>query len=165
MRARARRLPGAGLPGGAALPVAVAAADGHPPRRDGRGTGYALARSGGCAMHDLVIRGGRIVDGTGRPAFAGDVAAIAGGRLVQVGGKAGPGRREPGRKADVNVIDFGRLRLRHPAKVHDLPAGGKRLVQRLDGYDLTLVSGMPVCKRGEETGARPGRLVRAVAGA
>ncbi|GGG21471.1 amidohydrolase [Caldovatus sediminis] len=75
------------------------------------------------------------------------------------------GRLEPGRKADVNVIDFDRLRLHHPEMVYDLPAGGKRLVQRVDGYDMTLVSGTPVFERGEETGARPGRLVRAAAGA
>jgi len=43
--------------------------------------------------HDIVIRGGNIVDGTGAAAFAGDVA-IEGGRIVQVGGKAGPGRQE-----------------------------------------------------------------------
>jgi N-acyl-D-amino-acid deacylase len=44
-------------------------------------------------MHDIVIRGGTIIDGTGRAAFTGDVA-IAGGRLAAVGGKAGPARRE-----------------------------------------------------------------------
>ena len=44
-------------------------------------------------MHDTVIRGGTIVDGTGSPAFTGDIA-IDGDRIAQVGGKAGPGRRE-----------------------------------------------------------------------
>jgi N-acyl-D-aspartate/D-glutamate deacylase len=44
-------------------------------------------------MYDIVIRGGTIIDGTGRAAFTGDVA-IAGGRIAAVGGKAGPGRRE-----------------------------------------------------------------------
>jgi N-acyl-D-amino-acid deacylase len=44
-------------------------------------------------MHDIVIRGGKIVDGTGAPAFSGDVA-LSGDRIVQVGGKAGPGKRE-----------------------------------------------------------------------
>src|SRR5205807_1097525 len=43
-------------------------------------------------MHDIVIRGGTIIDGTGRAPFTGDVA-IAGSRLVGVGGKQGPGRR------------------------------------------------------------------------
>ena len=44
-------------------------------------------------MHDTVIRGGTIIDGTGGAAFSGDVA-IEGGKLAQVGGKAGPGKRE-----------------------------------------------------------------------
>ena len=44
-------------------------------------------------MHDVVIRGGTIVDGTGAPAFNGDVA-IDGDRIAQVGGKAGPAQRE-----------------------------------------------------------------------
>jgi len=52
------------------------------------------------------------------------------------------------------------LRLRTPEIVHDLPAGGKRLVQRVEGYEATLVAGTPVFERGEHTGARPGRLVR-----
>jgi len=44
-------------------------------------------------MHDLVIRNGRIIDGTGRPGFVGDLA-LKNGTIVSVGGKAGPGRRE-----------------------------------------------------------------------
>ena len=44
-------------------------------------------------MHDIVIRGGTIIDGTGKAAFTGDVA-IAGGRIAAVGGKQGPARRE-----------------------------------------------------------------------
>jgi len=71
------------------------------------------------------------------------------------------GRLAPGLKADVNVIDFERLRLYAPEMIHDLPAGGGRLVQRVDGYDATLVSGVPIFEHGHETGARPGRLVRA----
>lgn len=71
------------------------------------------------------------------------------------------GRLKPGLKADVNIIDFDALRLHHPHMVYDLPAGGRRLVQRVDGYDMTMVSGMPIFERGEETGARPGKLVRA----
>ncbi len=59
------------------------------------------------------------------------------------------------------MIDFDRLRLHRPEIVHDLPAGGKRLVQRVEGYVATLVNGVPILERGEETGARPGRLVRA----
>jgi N-acyl-D-aspartate/D-glutamate deacylase len=71
------------------------------------------------------------------------------------------GRLQPGMRADVNVIDFAELRLRQPEVVHDLPAGGRRLVQRVDGYKATLVAGTPVFEDGEDTGARPGRLVRA----
>ncbi|HEX3863589.1 MAG TPA: amidohydrolase family protein [Stellaceae bacterium] len=70
------------------------------------------------------------------------------------------GRLAPGLRADVNLIDFDRLNLRQPEVVHDLPAGGRRLVQRVDGYRATLVAGTPVFENGEETGARPGRLVR-----
>jgi N-acyl-D-amino-acid deacylase len=71
------------------------------------------------------------------------------------------GRLAVGKKADVNVIDFDRLRLHHPEMIYDLPAGGRRLVQQVEGYDMTLVSGVPIFERGEATGARPGKLVRA----
>jgi N-acyl-D-aspartate/D-glutamate deacylase len=65
-----------------------------------------------------------------------------------------------GRKADINVIDYDRLRLRTPRVAYDLPAGGKRLVQRTEGFDATIVSGKVVYRDGEATGALPGRLVR-----
>ncbi|HVC56484.1 MAG TPA: amidohydrolase family protein [Stellaceae bacterium] len=71
------------------------------------------------------------------------------------------GRLKPGLRADVNLIDFERLRLHQPEVLHDLPAGGRRLVQRVDGYRATLVAGTPVFENGTDTGARPGRLVRA----
>ena len=71
------------------------------------------------------------------------------------------GRLAVGLKADINVIDFDHLRLHHPEMLHDLPAGGKRLVQRVDGYKATIVSGVPVFENGIDTGARPGKLVRA----
>ena len=70
------------------------------------------------------------------------------------------GRLQPGKRADINLIAFDRLRLQAPEVVHDLPAGGKRLVQRVDGYEATLVAGLPVFERGAHTGAKPGRLVR-----
>ncbi len=70
------------------------------------------------------------------------------------------GRLQPGQRADINVIDFESLRLYPPEVVNDLPAGGKRLVQRADGYAATLVNGVPVFENGEHTGAMPGRLVR-----
>jgi len=66
----------------------------------------------------------------------------------------------PGMKADLNVIDFDRLDLALPELVHDLPAGGRRFIQRAKGYTATIVSGEVVLEEGEPTGALPGRLVR-----
>ncbi len=66
----------------------------------------------------------------------------------------------PGLKADINVIDHARLRVRAPEVRYDLPAGGRRLVQETEGYDATIVSGLPVYLNGQATGALPGRLVR-----
>jgi N-acyl-D-aspartate/D-glutamate deacylase len=65
-----------------------------------------------------------------------------------------------GMKADLNVIDYDRLMLRSPEIVYDLPAGGKRLVQRTDGFDATIVSGALIYRKGQATGDLPGRLVR-----
>jgi N-acyl-D-aspartate/D-glutamate deacylase len=76
-------------------------------------------------------------------------------------GFADRGRLAAGLKADVNVIDFERLRLHVPEIRYDLPAGGRRLVQRVDGYIATLVAGTPVFEQGQYTGATPGSLVRA----
>ena len=67
---------------------------------------------------------------------------------------------KPGYKADLNVIDYDRLSLHTPQVVYDLPAGGRRLIQKAAGYEATIVSGVPVYREGEETGALPGRLVR-----
>jgi N-acyl-D-aspartate/D-glutamate deacylase len=66
----------------------------------------------------------------------------------------------PGYKADLNVIDFDRLRVEAPVMKWDLPAGGKRLLQRASGYRATIVSGAVTYRDGEATGALPGRLVR-----
>jgi N-acyl-D-aspartate/D-glutamate deacylase len=65
-----------------------------------------------------------------------------------------------GKKADINILDYDRLRLRAPEVVYDLPAGGRRLLQRTDGFDATIVSGAVVYRHGEATGALPGRLIR-----
>jgi N-acyl-D-aspartate/D-glutamate deacylase len=75
-------------------------------------------------------------------------------------GLADRGRLEPGLRADINVIDHERLRLHPPRMVADLPAGGKRLIQAVDGYRATLVRGEVVAEHGVLTGRRPGRLVR-----
>ncbi|MBO4228227.1 amidohydrolase family protein [Bradyrhizobium neotropicale] len=75
-------------------------------------------------------------------------------------GLADRGLIAPGYKADVNVIDYDRLHL-HPPKVHyDLPVGGRRLLQQVDGYDATIVSGVVTQRGGAATGARSGRLIR-----
>ena len=75
-------------------------------------------------------------------------------------GLADRGLLAPGYKADVNVIDYDRLHL-HPPKVHyDLPVGGRRLMQEVDGYDATIVAGQVTRRGGKATGARPGRLIR-----
>ncbi|MBA3653570.1 MAG: amidohydrolase family protein [Actinobacteria bacterium] len=66
----------------------------------------------------------------------------------------------PGYKADVNVIDFDGLTIRRPEIRFDLPAGGKRLLQKVDGYRHTFVSGIETYRDGEHTGELPGRLVR-----
>ena len=66
----------------------------------------------------------------------------------------------PGFKADLNLLHPDRLRLHAPEVVHDLPTGGRRLVQRADGYVATIVSGRIVYRDGKHTGALPGRLVR-----
>ncbi|QQS11195.1 MAG: amidohydrolase family protein [Rhodospirillales bacterium] len=66
----------------------------------------------------------------------------------------------PGYKADINVVDFDRLSLRSPEVAYDLPTGGRRLMQRAEGFTATVVSGEIVFRDGERTGAMPGRLVR-----
>jgi N-acyl-D-aspartate/D-glutamate deacylase len=76
-------------------------------------------------------------------------------------GLADRGRLAPGLRADVNVIDFQGLRMHKPELIHDMPAGGRRFVQRVDGYKATLVAGAPIFENGEHTGALPGKLVRA----
>jgi N-acyl-D-aspartate/D-glutamate deacylase len=75
-------------------------------------------------------------------------------------GLADRGRVRVGLRADLNVIDFDNLGLRRPEVVHDLPAGGRRLIQRADGYVATVVAGQVTYRNGEATGALPGRLVR-----
>jgi N-acyl-D-aspartate/D-glutamate deacylase len=48
-----------------------------------------------------------------------------------------------------------------PELVHDMPANGRRFVQRVDGYEATICAGQPIFERGTHTGALPGKLVRA----
>lgn len=62
-----------------------------------------------------------------------------------------------GMKADLNLVDLERLSLPMPRIVRDLPAGGRRLIQKAEGYLATFVSGQAVTENGEITAARPGR--------
>ncbi len=75
-------------------------------------------------------------------------------------GLADRGTLEPGMLADVNVIDFDHLTLHAPEMVYDLPAGGRRLVQKADGYLATIKRGVVITRDGESTGALPGQLIR-----
>jgi N-acyl-D-aspartate/D-glutamate deacylase len=70
------------------------------------------------------------------------------------------GRLHPGLRADVNVIDFTNLQVQKPEIVHDMPASGRRFIQRVNGYETTICGGQPIYERGEHTGALPGKLVR-----
>ena len=66
----------------------------------------------------------------------------------------------PVNPADINVIDLDAMHLSAPYMAYDLPAGGKRMLQKVDGFRYTLVNGEVIVKDGEMTGALPGRLVR-----
>ncbi|MEZ5953740.1 MAG: amidohydrolase family protein [Hyphomonas sp.] len=66
----------------------------------------------------------------------------------------------PGLKADLNVIDLANLKLHLPDVDYDLPAGGRRLMQRASGYTATILNGVVTHRDGTPTGARPGRLIR-----
>ena len=70
------------------------------------------------------------------------------------------GTLEVGKKGDVNVIDYDALQLERPQAVHDLPTDAMRLIQKSRGYVATIVSGEVISRNGEETGARPGQLIR-----
>lgn len=66
----------------------------------------------------------------------------------------------PGYRADLNIIDYGRLRLHAPTVSLDLPGGGRRLQQSATGYTATIVNGVVTYRNGTATGALPGRLIR-----
>jgi N-acyl-D-aspartate/D-glutamate deacylase len=66
----------------------------------------------------------------------------------------------PGYRADLNVIDFDRLRLNTPTMAYDLPAGARRLIQTADGYAATIMCGQVTYRDGAPTQALPGKLVR-----
>ena len=86
--------------------------------------------------------------------------ALQTSRPASLYGLADRGTITVGRRADLNLIDYDDLRLHVPEMVFDLPAGGRRLVQRVDGYAATWVAGVQTFAGGEPTGDLPGRLVR-----
>ena len=65
-----------------------------------------------------------------------------------------------GYRADINMVDFATLSVARPELVYDLPAGGRRFIQRAIGYEHTFVGGVEVLHQGEHTGALPGELIR-----
>ena len=75
-------------------------------------------------------------------------------------GFADRGVVEPGRRADLNIVDLDRLRLHMPRVENDLPTGAPRLLQGADGYVATMVGGEVTFQEGRDTGARPGGLIR-----
>ena len=66
----------------------------------------------------------------------------------------------PGMKADVNIIDYDNLRFGQPQIAWDLPAGGRRLLQHAEGYEMTMCSGQIIAEQGQQTGVLPGKLIR-----
>ena len=70
------------------------------------------------------------------------------------------GTLEEGKRADINIIDHQNLTLRSPRMAYDLPANGRRLLQDTEGYVATVVAGEVVRRNGQDTGARPGGLIR-----
>jgi N-acyl-D-amino-acid deacylase len=65
-----------------------------------------------------------------------------------------------GYKGDLNIIDYDKMRLHAPHVVSDLPAGGRRFMQKADGYVATVLSGKVTYRDGEATAMLPGRLIR-----
>jgi N-acyl-D-amino-acid deacylase len=70
------------------------------------------------------------------------------------------GLLRPGLRADINIIDYERLAIDAPRIVYDLPAGGRRLIQKAEGYSATIVGGTPIFEHGDATGELPGALIR-----
>jgi N-acyl-D-amino-acid deacylase len=81
-------------------------------------------------------------------------------RTAQVYGLYDRGVIAAGMKADINVIDYDKLHIHAPKLVYDLPAQGKRFLQKITGYKATICSGQVIYRDGEPTGKLPGRLIR-----
>ena len=107
----------------------------------------------------FLARWARDADAAQRIPLPQAIAALT-SQPAALAGLADRGHLAVGRKADINLIDLARLKVHVPTVAHDLPAGGRRMHQRADGYVATLVSGQVTQRNGEPTGALPGRLVR-----
>ena len=83
-------------------------------------------------------------------------------QTAEIYGMMDRGLLKPGYRADVNVIDFDHLKLGQAEMVNDLPAGGRRLLQRVTGYKITMCKGEIIVENDTPTDARPGTLVRGV---
>ncbi len=70
------------------------------------------------------------------------------------------GTLEVGMRADINVIEPENLAVMRPVSHEDLPAGGSRLLQPVSGYLATVLAGVVTRRHDQDTGARPGRLLR-----
>jgi N-acyl-D-aspartate/D-glutamate deacylase len=81
-------------------------------------------------------------------------------RTAECYGMEDRGVLAPGMKADLNVVDFDALHIHAPEMVHDLPAEGRRLIQKVDGYRYTICSGEVIYEDGKPTGRLPGKLIR-----
>ncbi|WP_454885759.1 N-acyl-D-amino-acid deacylase family protein [Sphingomonas oryzagri] len=108
-------------------------------------------------------RWARDADAAQRIALPDAIAALT-SQPADAVGLGDRGRIVVGAKADLNVIDLARLHLHRPSVARDLPAGGKRLRQGAEGYDVTIVSGAVTYRGGEPSGVLPGRLVRGARG-
>lgn len=106
--------------------------------------------------HDLVIRNGTVVDGTGSAPVDADFA-IDGDKITAIGDLEGVAA---GNYADVNVFDLAALESEYPDHANDFPNGKGRLFVRSRGYRTALVNGEVVTEDGANTGARPGRVLR-----
>ena len=81
-------------------------------------------------------------------------------RTAQLYGLNDRGVLAPGYRADVNILDYDQLSLGAPEVLYDLPAGGRRLVQRASGYVATYCNGVMTYQGGAPTGKQPGQLIR-----
>eukprot|EP01037_Dinobryon_pediforme_P010730 gene10730-10807_t len=81
-------------------------------------------------------------------------------RTAHLYGLRDRGEIKPGLRADINLIDFDALKILPPEMVFDLPAEGRRMIQRAEGYRATIVAGEVTFENGVATGAAPGRLIR-----